>query len=366
MPLLPTHALLANDPAKQACYGFKRKSVSDSHIDFSIPLSYNDILNSPPTDIEEKARWALVKKNIHSCVDQGHYSPHSNAYFAYEIGSNSSNIGVIGCISDKDLKIKIVEHEATHTHRVNAFTSYLETVGLQAEPCVIAFKYTIEWQEIEVIIRKLKPYRSFEIQGVPHRIWLIEQNQYDVFNRIYMFFRQSDKPYVLIDGHHRKQAIHHFNREINSADLLSYCLPHTAIKSKSFVWSSQKITPGMVDWIQNVAEIVESAPKQLTKSPIVLFRVYGKWFKIKTQQLQETLLVTDSKLKHEKIKINKHPQIESIQDIDQKNPNTPLLIFFTPISAYQLLHWSKEKLCLPAKTTYMEPKILTGLFLQLM
>lgn len=64
MPLLPTHALLANDPAKQACYGFKRKSVSDSHIDFSIPLSYNDILNSPPTDIEEKARWALVKKTF--------------------------------------------------------------------------------------------------------------------------------------------------------------------------------------------------------------------------------------------------------------------------------------------------------------
>ena len=208
MPLTPTNLLLAKNPARQAVYGFKKNQEVAAPKSSIEPPSYNAILNSGATSPKGKDRWIKIKKTLDKTFQNGHYRPYKNVFFAYEIEPHPSRIGIIGTITANKLHHRVKIHEAINPDRVSTFSAYLKIVGIQAEPCVIAFKEQESWRKIETAIRDLPILDRFTIMGETHKIWLIQHEQKTIFDSLNTFFNTPNRQYVLIDGHHRKAAIH--------------------------------------------------------------------------------------------------------------------------------------------------------------
>ena len=87
---------------------------------------------------------------------------------------------------------------------------------------------------------------------------------------------------------------------------------------------------------------------------------------LETTHLQATLQKIQRLADDEKIVLDKQPQTTPLSELDHLNKNTSFVMAFSPISSEQLFEWAIDNLLLPPKTTYMEPKMLTGLFLQML
>ena len=116
---------------------------------------YNIINNKNLKEIKYNWESSLYKKN---------YTTYTNSYFLVEIESkNDKYKGIICGISTDVLKRNLVfPHENVSNIRVEKLKNYLKTVKIQAEPVVIATRYTKDIIIAINLASKNKPILSFD------------------------------------------------------------------------------------------------------------------------------------------------------------------------------------------------------------
>ena len=313
--------------------------INSKNIQLKSKNFYNIINNKNLKEIKYNWESSLLKKN---------YTNYTNSYFLLEIESEKDKYkGIICGISTDILKRKLVfPHENVSSIRVEKLKNYLKTVKIQAEPVVIATRYTKDIIIAINLASKNKPILSFDYKKIKYMIKKI--NIKNSINNFSSFF--------IVDGHHRLKSLNELSDQLKSDfQLLTLLTEISSVKSNNFIW---KVYNPSSRLIKRLIQLNRSNSKPNLNS-------FWANFKNKYYVFDKSNLKTMSINYFEKWITSNGDIISHINPRAQTpiihNSNT-IIFNYPPISFNKIVKSNKNKL-LPKKTTYLEPKIVTGLII---
>lgn len=208
----------------------------EARLDYN-PFSFLHIVNPGykyDKEISGEARYNLVKNRYLEFKEEGIFiQDQSPCYYIYKIvdRDNQEFNGIVAAASVEDYNNNIIKkHEDTIASREVIFKDYLKTVGFNAEPVLLTYPKN---NTISAIIKeKQKERAEFEFTTTyrdTHYLWLID-NPEDI-NAISDAFSNIKKLYIA-DGHHRSSS-----SKLLCEDLKSNNLQHTGNETYNYFMS---------------------------------------------------------------------------------------------------------------------------------
>lgn len=373
----------------------KKSQLDDSYIQMIKPYAV-----SKSKDIDRNLR--KIRTNFEELLEDKKLVQDPSAFYLYvQIMPDKSVFrGLLGLSSVEDFwNGKIKKHESTIPQKKEKLAYYLEKVNLQAEPVLLTYPSNSKIELFMNMEEKNVPVVNVtDSKGIRHKIWRIDnrlkiQQMKEVLDQVDSFY--------IADGHHRigSTAINaknqkEKNKKHNGNEGYNYVY--------SFIVSNQSIK--IHDYNRIISDLNGLTPSQFLKKleksfliqekgetpyyPSKKFHVSmyldGKFYSILLKNslkkpdnhydhldhcivdkyiLQDILNIenTDSSDKIEYIKGNSTQ--EGIQLIKEKIDAGEGVIGFGihPISFNDMIKISDEKLSMPPKCTYIEPKLVTAL-----
>lgn len=126
-------------------------------------------------------------------------------YIYQQIRAGIAHTGLIACISIDDYGNGVIKkHEATLSKKEEKLKNYLRIVDINAEPVCMTYPRS---EEVAMVVRKVvevRPEYDFStVDGVRHLFWIIEDKE-DI-EQIQEYFGRIPKVYIA-DGHHRSAS----------------------------------------------------------------------------------------------------------------------------------------------------------------
>ena len=208
----------------------------EARLDYN-PFSFLHIVNPGykyDKEISGEARYNLVKNRYLEFKEDGIFiQDQSPCYYIYKIvdRDNQEFNGIVAAASVEDYNNNIIKkHEDTIASREVVFKDYLKTVGFNAEPVLLTYPKN---NTISTIIKqKQKERAEFEFTTTyrdTHYLWLID-NPEDI-NAISDAFSNIKTLYIA-DGHHRSSS-----SKLLCEDLKSNNLQHTGNETYNYFMS---------------------------------------------------------------------------------------------------------------------------------
>lgn len=154
-----------------------------------------------------EARFKLVQKKFFEFVEEGVLQQDSeNSFYIYQQTKDGHQyLGLIACASVDDyFKGVIKKHEATISRRENMFKNYLKATEINAEP--VCFTYP-NHSQIDFItqseMQKRPDYDFTTTDRVNHKLWSIAEKE--TVKALENAFAEVDSIYIA-DGHHRSAS----------------------------------------------------------------------------------------------------------------------------------------------------------------
>ncbi len=307
-----------------------------------------------------------------------------DAFYIYQQTSEKYNfIGIISKTSVDDyLNNKIKKHENTLFNREKMFKEYLETTGFNADPVLLCYKKNIIVDNlISKILNTRSEYEFTTTDKVSHKLWVINNKSY--INTIIKEFKKIENIYIA-DGHHRCASsallekktnkyfmsllidedqlnIINFNRLVKKPDNISFesvlkkinntfeiverenCLPNKQdqlgmyMNQKSYILKPNKNKYNIND------PVMKLGPSILLKNILVPI------LNIKDQKNNKNIEFLSGNIELKKIK----------EIIDSKEFDIAFMI--KPITINEIKDVADQDKYMPAKSTYIEPKIRSGI-----
>lgn len=149
-------------------------------------------------------KYRLVKEAFDRFREEGTFiQDKKEGYYLYrQVKEGNEYIGLIAAVAVEDyLNDKIKKHENTLTYREEMFTDYLETTGFNAEPVLLTYRDDMRLNRLFAkIIEERSEYEFTSTDRVLHQLWLIDAPK-DV-RLITEVFKDQETLYIA-DGHHR-------------------------------------------------------------------------------------------------------------------------------------------------------------------
>ena len=186
------------------------KKEREARLDYN-PFSFLHIVN-PGYKYDRKItgteRYKLVRNRyLEFKEDEVFVQDQKPCYYIYKIVDRDKQVfnGIIAAASAKDYEDDIIrKHEETIEFREHIFKDYLKTVGFNAEPVLLTYPYNAL---ITSIIEEVQKERAeFEFTTTfrdTHYLWLLEDQE--IINKIAKEFEQIPIIYIA-DGHHRSAS----------------------------------------------------------------------------------------------------------------------------------------------------------------
>jgi uncharacterized protein (DUF1015 family) len=355
--------------------------------------------NTKPNSIQ---RFKLVKKKFDQFCKEGILiTEKSPCIYVYrQIREGISYTGLIAGSSIQDYfdgKIKV--HEQTLEKRQEIFTDYLETCEFNAEPILLTYK---ENKEIEKVIASYTKHRAeyefTKADRITHFVWII--NKAADIKRIKDAFKKVDALYIA-DGHHRIASSADLlvrkklkNKNISPGDSSNFCLSYFLPDSQLRILEFNRLVKNIGNL--SFEQILESIAKNYTiklvgkkvakpkKSGQMGMYMNNNWY----------LLTANADIRKNKDAADKLDSslltnyilnpVFGIEDLttdsridfaggnrgtkyleDKVNSGEAVIAFYLfPVSFNELKEVSDKNLIMPPKSTYILPKMRSGLIIQ--
>ncbi len=175
------------------------------------PFSFLQILNPGfkyQKKISGKQRYTLVKNRYQEFKeDEIFMQDKMPCYYFYKIVNRDGLEfhGVVAAASAEDYENNLIKrHEATIEYRENTFKEYLKTVGFNAEAVLLTYP---DHSGIEKIITKIMKTRAeYEFTTTyrdTHYVWNVADEA--IVTQLQAYFAEMDAVYIA-DGHHRSSS----------------------------------------------------------------------------------------------------------------------------------------------------------------
>ena len=357
------------------------------------PFTFLHIINPDYKDkIKKKGieKFNAVKNKFNDFKEAGILIADSDEsfYIYQQTNKNHTFEGIIGATSVADyLNGNIKKHEHTLTLREEMFKSYLDTTGFNAEPVLLCHKKNTD---ITNLIQKYKSTRAeYEFATTDktiHKLWLVNISK-DI-NIVINSFSYINNLYIA-DGHHRSASsalLAKNSIKKNSQYFMSFLIDEEQLNIINFN-RLIKHTNGLnsyelINKIKKSFTIVKkgSIPYSPSLTDEISMYLNGFWYslialpKIEIQDcvskldpailsnniLAPILNITDEKT-DENISFEAGTTPLSVIKNKIDSGEYALAFILKPIPILSLKEVADNNLSMPPKSTYIEPKLRSGL-----
>lgn len=316
-----------------------------------------------------------------------------NRLYLYELTMNGrTQTGIVGCTSISDYENgKIKRHELTLPEKEQDRINHFEATNCNTSPIFLAYH---EKHEIQALVSEWKQshepiYDFTSFYGVAHRVYLVDDN--DVVEQLEHYFSQVSALYIA-DGHHRSASAFKVGAKRRSAEnddenaeynyFLSVIFPDNELKILDYNRVIKTALPQ--DFWENVAEkfnfekIERSSPQRTHEihafSNHQWFRLTPKNEIIPTDEVEALdVAILQNEILAPLLEIDNpktNPNIKFVGGIrglsaleDEVNAGAGIAFALYPPTMSELLAVADAGKIMPPKSTWFEPKLLSGLFL---
>ncbi|HLP14100.1 MAG TPA: DUF1015 domain-containing protein [Flavobacteriales bacterium] len=346
-------------------------------------------------------RFKLVKKKFDQFCKEGILIQEKSPciYIYRQIRKGRSYTGLIAGAAVSDYNNGIIKvHEQTLKKRQEIFTDYLETCEFNAEPVLLSYK---ENKTVESVIAAYTKHRAeYEFttaDRISHYVWIIDKPA-DI-KKVQKAFSEMEALYIA-DGHHRSASSAGLlerkkaKKKVKGDELFNYCLSFFLSDSQLRILEFNRLVKdtGKLTYPQilhalgknyTVKEVGKKVAKP-TKAGQMGMYMDGKWYlltinpelrknKNAAQKLDASLLTTYilDPIFHIK-DLTKDSRIDFAggnmgpEHLERKvNKGEAVIAFYLyPVSFNELKEVSDKNLIMPPKSTYILPKMRSGLIVQ--
>lgn len=225
------------------------QSERESRMNYN-PFSFLHIVNPGykyQKAVSGKRRYTLVKNRYQEFKEDAVFiQDNSPCYYIYKIVNRENQVfsGIIAAASTDDYKNDIIKkHEDTIEYRENIFKDYLKTVGFNAEPVLLTYP---DNNTIEAIISNIQNERAeFEFTTTyrdTHYLWKLDDSK--SIEIIRNEFKNIGNIYIA-DGHHRSASSYLLSEDLKSENeshsgneaynyFMSYLIPESHLRIYEF------------------------------------------------------------------------------------------------------------------------------------
>ncbi|WP_343486103.1 DUF1015 domain-containing protein [Allomuricauda sp. d1] len=213
------------------------------------PFSFLHIINPGfkfSKSVTGQERFKLVKNRYLEFLEDGIFlKDEEPSFYLYEIGMGDfKTLGLFCATSVEDYRNDVIKkHEDTILKREKLFAEYLQTVGFNAEPVLMTYQQdeTIS-KVIDNEVSKEPEYDFTTTDKIRHRLWRVYDEK--TVNHIKKAFEGIDSFYIA-DGHHRSASSNLLAENSEKANskhsggeaynfFMSYLIPESEIKIFEF------------------------------------------------------------------------------------------------------------------------------------
>lgn len=195
--------------------------ASRSYLSYSENTLREKLLNNPYTFLhiinpeyssnsallEGVEKYKMVRAKYNEFKEDGTFVSENNEalYIYQQVTEEDTFTGLIAALSVDDyLEGKIKIHEQTIAKREAMFTDYLESTGFNAEPVLLSYSKVPRINQImDAYMLRRPEYEFTSTNKVLHNLWLIDKLE-DI-NEIQELFASVESVYIA-DGHHRSAS----------------------------------------------------------------------------------------------------------------------------------------------------------------
>jgi uncharacterized protein (DUF1015 family) len=214
------------------------------------PFSFLHIVNPGfkyHKEITGEARYQLVRNRYLEFKEDGVFMQEEKpSFYVYKIVNREENIfhGIVAAASVEDYEKDIIKkHEDTLAQKEVLFKEYLKTVGFNAEAVLLTYP---DNDELNSIIKKVMKTRAeYEFTTTyrdTHYVWGVDDK--NVITKIEAIFKEIDSVYIA-DGHHRSASSYLLAKDLQSENknhtgkekynfFMSYLIPESELKIFEF------------------------------------------------------------------------------------------------------------------------------------
>ena len=310
----------------------------------------------------------------------------NESFYLYQISrEEKKSIGIISLFSTSNLKNGILKkHENTITKREKIFQRYLLETQINAEPVLIFHKENSEINKIiELYKKKNHTYNFTTTDRVNHKLWKISEKS--LIDEIIINYNQINEFYIA-DGHHRVSSSNLISKKLKKETFfLSFLVSEKNIFCGSFIRYIDNIKYAHADFLEEIKKKFElkdiyknSKVNTLkSKSDFITIFLNNTYYDLLLKEeyvndahftdtqiidyhiFNQILKIKDTK-QTERVKYIESSKIQFFLNQNPLNKNS-LLIFTKTIDSKQLMQIADNNLILPPKSTYIEPKIRSGI-----
>ncbi len=356
--------------------------------------SFPDAVDTYAPEVYRKA-GELLQKDI---ADGIYTRDEDLSYYVYELTMDGrSQTGLTACAAVDDYVNNVIKkHENTREDKEIDRITHVDTCNAQTGPIFLAYRSHKAINEVVAQTQKGEPLYDFTaVDGIRHRVWKIS-NTTDV-DKIGRAFDEIDQIYIA-DGHHRAASAvkvglkrrdqhpdYEGTEEFNY--FLSVLFPHDQLMIMDYNRTVKDLN-GLTkeEFFERVSEcfVIEESGTPVKPEKKGTFGMYleGQWYRLMAKEtlfagkdavgrldvsvLQEYLLApvlgigdprTDSR-------IDFIGGIRGLEELERR-ADTDMKISFSlyPTSITELFDVADQKLLMPPKSTWFEPKLRSGLFI---
>ena len=316
-------------------------------------------------------------------------------YIYQQVTQENIYTGIIVAASIDDyLNGSIKVHENTISKREAMFSDYLEYTGFNAEPVLLTYRKIPRVNQIMNVYMQERPeYEFTSTNKVLHNLWLIDKD-IDI-KEIQSLFMKVDSVYIA-DGHHRSasSALYCYRKrkqltKIKGSEPFNYFMSFMIDHEQMRIYDFNRLVKDLNglsinEYLLKVGEVY-NIEKKVNDKPIQKDEIYmyldGNWFSLIAKAHTYDASHCVDHLDPAILSKNILDPILGIKDIrndqridfmDGKQGLTSLknavdsgeyrvAFALKPITIEQLKNVSDQNQVMPPKSTYIEPKLRSGL-----
>ncbi|NAS13399.1 DUF1015 domain-containing protein [Poritiphilus flavus] len=373
----------------------------DAKLQFN-PFSFLHIIN-PGFKFDKKVsgpkRFKLVyNRYLEFLEDNILMKDAMRCFYLYQVEKGSLKASGLFCATSVDdyRQGVIKKHEATLKKREELFADYLETVKFNAEPVLMT--YEDNPQIASVIAKESEKYPEYEFttpDGITHRLWLI--NEQDTVSGLEAAFEDMSNLYIA-DGHHRSASSDLLAKRMQAKNpehrgtepynfFMSYLIPESEIRIfefnrmvKDLNGLSKEAFLMQLDEYFRITNKGSSLYKPTKKHHFSMYldgEFYSLFLRRKIYEFTDALSELDTQILFKTVLepilgikdlrndqriqygFGKHNVIRMKDEIDAGNFSVGFGL--VPITVDEIKAIADEGLVMPPKSTYIEPKLRSGM-----
>lgn len=305
--------------------------------------------------------------------------------------------GLICCMNIRDYdEGRIKKHEHTRPEKEEENAIHIENTKLNSNPVFLAYSPVAEIDELITKVTLQKPdYDFYSEFGVQENLWIIRDNE--TISRFIKHFDEKVSATYIADGHHRAAAASLYSKKVRSQQVdltlpkdYDYFLTALFPSNQLKIFDYNRVVKN-IDGLDEKAlvkkisekfevEIASTIPYEPKKPHRFGMFINGKWYRLKCLPgtfaedpigvldvtiLQNNLLEPILGIRDPRTdkNIDFIPGVKGVKELERRVLKGRAAVAFSlyPVTMEQLFAVSDAGEVMPPKSTWFEPKLLSGL-----